>query len=99
MVTAVNQSINQSINIFQGKTQTGQFTNLNKDISFLHDILMIIVIMKTIEPFEKIKGSSYIVAVFKPQVVDDLFIVTCMHQKIKVNVGKKMFCFLSSFFF
>ena len=46
-----NQSINQSINIFQGEIQTEQFTNIYKH-SILHDILMIIAIMKTNEPFE-----------------------------------------------
>ena len=39
--------------------------------------------MKTLEPFEKIKGSSYIVAVFRPHVADLSFIVTLTHQKIK----------------
>ena len=46
------QSINQSINVFQGKTQTEPFTNIYKHILFLHDIIIIIAIMKTIEPFE-----------------------------------------------
>ena len=44
---------------------------------------MIIVIMKTLEPFEKIKKSSYIVAVFRSHVIDFSFIVTGTHQKIK----------------
>ena len=44
---------------------------------------MIIVIMKTLEPFEKIKESSYIVAVFRSHVIDLSFIVTGTHQKIK----------------
>ena len=43
---------NQSINLFQGKTQTVQFTNICKYILFLHDIVMITAIMKTIDPFE-----------------------------------------------
>ena len=43
----INQSINQSINVFQGKIQTVQFTNIYKHILFLHDIHMILVIMKT----------------------------------------------------
>ena len=38
---------NQSINVFQGKIQTVQFTNIYKHILFLHDIHMILVIMKT----------------------------------------------------
>ena len=38
---------NQSINVFQGKIQTVQFTNVYKHILFLHDIHMILVIMKT----------------------------------------------------
>ena len=42
-----NQSINQSINVFQGKIQTVQFTNIYKHILFLHDIHMIFMIMKT----------------------------------------------------
>ena len=41
------QSINQPINVFQGKIQTVQFTNIYKHILFLHDIYMILVIMKT----------------------------------------------------
>ena len=44
---AINQSINQSINVFQGKIQTVQFTNIYKHIILLHEILMIFVIMKT----------------------------------------------------
>ena len=36
-----------SINVFQGKIQTVQFTNIYKHILFLHDIHMILVIMKT----------------------------------------------------
>ena len=44
---SVNQSINQSINVFQGKIQTVQFTNIYKHILFLHDIHMILAIMKT----------------------------------------------------
>ena len=51
-VILANQSINQSINLFQRKTQTVQFTNICKYILFLHDIVMIIAIMKTIDPFE-----------------------------------------------
>ena len=39
--------------------------------------------MKTLEPFGKIEGSSYIVAVFRPHVADLSFIVTRTHQKIK----------------
>ena len=49
---SINQSINPSINQFQGKIQTVQFTIIYKHILFLHDILMIIVIMKTNEPLE-----------------------------------------------
>ena len=49
----INQSINQSINVFEGKTQTVQLTNIFKHILFLlMIILMIIAIMKTVEPFE-----------------------------------------------
>ena len=44
---AINQSINQSINVFQGKIQTVQFTNIYKHIILLHEILMIFVITKT----------------------------------------------------
>ena len=44
---AINQSINQSINVFQGKIQTVQLTNIYKHIILLHEILMIFVIMKT----------------------------------------------------
>ena len=40
-------SNNHSINVFQGKIQIVQFTNIYKQILFLHDILMIIAIMKT----------------------------------------------------
>ena len=47
-----NQSINQSINVFQGNIQTVQFTNIYKHTLFLYDILMIIAIMKTNEHFE-----------------------------------------------
>ena len=39
--------LNQSINVFRGKIQTKQFTNIYKHILFLHDIHMILVIMKT----------------------------------------------------
>ena len=46
------KSINQSINVFQGKIQTVQLTNIYKHIPFLHDKLMIIVIMKTNELLE-----------------------------------------------
>ena len=46
-VVLINQSVNQSINVFQGKIQTVQFTNIYKHILFLHDIHMILVIMKT----------------------------------------------------
>ena len=49
---SINQSINPSINQVQGKIQTVQFTIIYKHILFLHDILMIIVIMKTNEPLE-----------------------------------------------
>ena len=50
---SINQSINQSINVFEGKTQTVQLTNIYKHILFLlMIILMIIAIMKTVEPFE-----------------------------------------------
>ena len=42
----------QSINVFQGKIQTAQFTNIYKHILFLHGILMIIEIVKTNEPLE-----------------------------------------------
>ena len=49
---SINQSINQSNNVFQGKIQAVQFTNIYKHILFLHDILMIIAIMKTNEHFE-----------------------------------------------
>ena len=49
---SINQSINQPINVFQGNIQTVQFTNIYKHILFLHDILMIIAIMKTNEHFE-----------------------------------------------
>ena len=45
--TVQEQSINQSINVFQRKIQTVQFANIYKHILFLHDIHMIIVIMKT----------------------------------------------------
>ena len=44
-VTSTN--VNQSINVFQGKIQTVQFTNIYKHILFLHDIHMILVVMKT----------------------------------------------------
>ena len=44
---SINQSVNRSINVFQGKVQTVQFTNIYKHILFLHDIHMILVIMKT----------------------------------------------------
>ena len=36
-----------SINVFQGKIQTVQFTNIYEHILFLHDIHIILVIMKT----------------------------------------------------
>ena len=49
---SINQSIDQSINVFQRKIQTVQFTNIYEHILFLHDIHMIIAIMKTFEPFE-----------------------------------------------
>ena len=49
---SINQLINQSINVFQEKIQTVQFTNIYKHILFLHDIFMIIGIMKTNEPFD-----------------------------------------------
>ena len=110
VIASQQTAVNQSINIFQGKTQTGQFTNLNKHISILHDILLIIVIMKTLEPFEKIKGSSYIVAVFRQHVADLSFMVTRTHQKIKAlfccidfdykkNLVKKCFVFFQLFSF
>ena len=41
----INQSINQSINVFQGKIQTVQFRNIYKHILFLRDIHMKLVIM------------------------------------------------------
>ena len=44
---AINQSINQSINVFQGKIQTVQFRNIYKHVRFLLDIHMKLVIMKT----------------------------------------------------
>ena len=47
ILKTINQSINQSINVFQGKIQTAQFTNIYKHTLFLHDIHMILVIMKT----------------------------------------------------
>ena len=40
-------SSSESINVFQGKIQTVQFTNIYKHILFLHDILMITVTRKT----------------------------------------------------
>ena len=43
----INESINQSINVFHGKIQTVQFTNIYEHILFLRDIHMIPVIMKT----------------------------------------------------
>ena len=69
---------------------------------------MIIVIMKTLEPW--VKGSSYTVAVFTPCVADLSFIVTCVHQKIKplfcrINFGytqnfvKECFVFFHLFSF
>ena len=48
----INQSINQSINVFKEKIQTVQFTSIYKHILFLHDVLLIIVIMKANEPLE-----------------------------------------------
>ena len=36
------------------KIQTVQFTNMHEHILFLHDILMIIAIMKTNEPPEQV---------------------------------------------
>ena len=48
---SINQSISHSINAFEEKIQTVQFTNMYKHIIFLHDILiMIIMIMKTNKP-------------------------------------------------
>ena len=48
---SINQSINHSINAFEEEIQTVQFTNMYKHIIFLHDILiMIIMIMKTNKP-------------------------------------------------
>ena len=40
------------MNVFQGKIQTIQFTNIYKHTLFLHDILLIIAIMKTNEHIE-----------------------------------------------
>ena len=56
--------INQSVH-FKERFKL-QFTNIYKYILFLHDILMMIAIMKTNEPLEYVilKGSSWIVAVF-----------------------------------
>ena len=53
-------------------------------------MLMIIVIMKTLEPFETIKVSSYVVEIFRPRVADLSFIVTGTHQKIKA-----LFCLIN----
>ena len=66
--------------------------------------------MKTLEPFEKIKGSSYIAAVFRQHVADLSFMVTRTHQKIKAlfccidfdykkNLVKKCFVFFQLFSF
>ena len=34
ILKSINQSVNQSINVFQGKTQNVQFTNISKNILF-----------------------------------------------------------------
>ena len=46
------KGVNQSINVFKEKIQTVQFTSIYKHILFLHDVLLIIVIMKANEPLE-----------------------------------------------
>ena len=53
MAKNLYQQINQSISVFQGKIQTTIYKSIST-YSILHDILMIIAIMKTNEPFKQV---------------------------------------------